>query len=75
MKIAMDPEAYSSELITQLEHIVNFKRKKFKPSKKDNFNKKKTERNETDKSKEIGGIKYDQIYHYVIDRVSKIHLF
>jgi len=53
MKIAMDPEADLSEFITQLENIVNVKKRKIKVLKKDTHKDKKTDKNETDKSKEI----------------------
>ena len=53
MKIAMDPEADSSEFITQLEHIVNVKRKKFKPYKKENSKDNQTGKNEEDKEQDF----------------------
>jgi len=53
MKIAMDPEDDLSEFITQLEHIVNVKRKRNKVIKKDNYKEKKTEKHDTEKEKEL----------------------
>ena len=49
MKIAMDAEDDLSEFITQLEHIVNVKKKRNKISKKDHYKDNETEEKEEDK--------------------------
>ena len=53
MKIAMEADDDLSEFITQLEHIVNIKRKRSKVSRKDNYKDKKTEKKEETKDKEV----------------------
>ena len=52
MRIAISNEDDLSEFITQLEHIVNFKRRKSKIPKKDNYKDKKADKTNEDKDKE-----------------------